>query len=308
SHNPFTGPKAELLDTLKSIDVTKLSEPSEVEKIESLTSTQYDLVCNGYEVGGGGIRVHDPEALERVFEIIGHSKQKIQEQFGHILEAFKLGAPPHGGFAFGIDRLVMLLTKDTNLKEIIPFPMTGSGKTAIMDAPSLIEESQLVELGLTLRGGKKANVYQDICSMLDGNAIKYDKFSHKEVLTSEEAAAVRGTDLASGAKALVIKADETFCMVVISAASKMDSKKLKTSLGVKKTRFATAEEVEKLTGCLPGAVPPFGNLLGLRVWVDRSIEKQKTINFNAGERTKSLQMQSADWFKVVPHTIIDISE
>jgi aspartyl-tRNA synthetase len=308
SHNPFTGPATDLYECLKSIDIDKLNSKEELKKIESLVSTQYDLVCNGEEVAGGGIRVYDPEALVRVFEIIGHSREKIQEQFGHILEAFTYGVPPHGGIAFGLDRLIAILTHDDSIKEVIPFPMTASGRTAIMDAPSEVDESQLIEVGLQLRNAGKRNVFKDICAFLDGKAIAYKTFEHKEVRTSEEAACVRGTNLASGAKALVVKADDGFHLVVISAACKLDSKKLRAALGTKKTRFATEDEVKEHTTCEVGAVPPFGNLLGLKTWVDTSITKLATIDFNAGERTRSIEMRAEDFLRVVSHEVVDVGE
>jgi len=308
SHNPFTGPKAELQEELKNIDITKLKEPETIAKIHSLVSTQYDLVCNGYEVGGGGIRIYDPEALAKVFEIIGHDRVKIQEQFGHILEAFSYGVPPHGGIALGLDRLVMLLTRDSSLKEVMAFPMTSSGKTAVMDAPSEVEESQLIEVGMAIRGKGKRGVYSDICAFLDGKQVKYRKFEHAEVRTSEEAAAARGTALETGAKALLVKAEDgIFHLIVISASLKLDSKKLRDVLGTKKTRFADPEEVKKITGCEPGGVSPFGNLFSLKVWVDKSIEGLATIDFNAGERTRSLEMRAQDFLALVPHEIVDVA-
>lgn len=306
SHNPFTGPKPELLETLRSIDPTRLNEPEQIAKIHALTSTQYDLVCNGYEVGGGGIRLHDPELLRRVFQVIGHSDERIDEEFGHMLKAFQLGTPPHGGIALGLDRMVMLLNRDSNLKETIAFPMTGSGRTAIMDAPSPVEESQLVELNLAIRGGQKRDVYNDIVTRLKGQHLKYRTFEHEEVRTSEEAAAARGTQLENGAKALVIKADDKFAMVVISAASKMDSKKLRAALGVKKTRFASAEEVIEKTGCQPGSVPPFGDMFGMTVYVDQSLDGRESIDFNAGELTKSIEMRYEDYRRVVTATTVDV--
>ena len=139
SHNPFTGPRRE--------DEEKLLAGEDLEKLVSL---QYDLVCNGYEIGGGGIRINKPEVLEKVFEILGHSKEKIQKEFGHMLEAFRYGAPPHGGIALGLDRIVMLLSNETSIKEVVAFPQTAGGQTSIMDAPSEVDKTQLEELGLQL--------------------------------------------------------------------------------------------------------------------------------------------------------------
>lgn len=137
SHNPFTAPRSE--------DVEKLMAG---EGIGDLVSLQYDLVCNGFEVGGGGIRIHKPAVLEKVFETLGHSKEAIEEQFGHMLVALASGAPPHGGIALGIDRLIMVLTGEKYLREVQAFPMTAGGKTAVMEAPSGVDKKQLKELHL----------------------------------------------------------------------------------------------------------------------------------------------------------------
>ncbi|MCD8527037.1 hypothetical protein LRY65_02365 [Candidatus Woesebacteria bacterium] len=118
------------------------------ENIENIMTYQYDLICNGYEVGGGSIRAHQPEVLKQTFRIMGYSDQEIEESIGHMLRAFELGTPPHGGIALGLDRLVMLLAGETSLKETIAFPMTSTGRTAIMDAPADVSDEQLKELHL----------------------------------------------------------------------------------------------------------------------------------------------------------------
>lgn len=116
--------------------------------VEKIVTTQYDLVCNGYEVGGGSIRAHHPDMLRSTFRIMGYSDAEIEDSVGHMLEAFKTGTPPHGGIALGLDRLVMLLAGEESLKEAIAFPMTSTGRTAIMDAPNPVSEEQLKELGI----------------------------------------------------------------------------------------------------------------------------------------------------------------
>ena len=140
THNPFSGPIPEheqwLLDG---------------ENIDQIVTTQYDLVCNGFEAGGGSIRAHKPELLMSTFKIMGYTAEETQESVGHMLEAFTLGTPPHGGIALGLDRLVMLLANETSLREVIAFPMSSTGKTAVMDAPNEVSEAQLRELHLKLR-------------------------------------------------------------------------------------------------------------------------------------------------------------
>ena len=107
---------------------------------------QYDLVLNGYEVGGGSIRIHDPELLSAVFEVMGNKKEDIEAKFGHMLQAFNYGVPPHGGIAPGIDRLIMILEGEPNIRETIAFSKTGDGRDLMMGAPSEVEQSQLKEL------------------------------------------------------------------------------------------------------------------------------------------------------------------
>lgn len=145
THNPFSTPIPEHVEWhLKG------------ENIGKIVTAQYDLVCNGYEAGGGSIRAHDPAVLKATMKIMGYSDAEIQESIGHMLEAFEVGTPPHGGIALGIDRLIMLLAGENSLKEVIAFPMSSSGRTAVMDAPSPVSDEQLKELGLEVRKAKKA--------------------------------------------------------------------------------------------------------------------------------------------------------
>lgn len=137
THNPFSGAKKEHQEWLLK-----------GERIGEILTDQYDLVCNGYEAGGGGIRAHTSELLRATFRIMGYSDSEIDASIGHMLEAFSLGTPPHGGIALGIDRYIMVLSGETSLKETIAFPMTASGKTAIMDAPSDVDPGLLKELGI----------------------------------------------------------------------------------------------------------------------------------------------------------------
>lgn len=116
-----------------------------------IIAAQYDLVCNGYESGGGGMRAHDPQMLKATYRTMGYSDEEIEAGIGHMLEAFSYGTPPHGGIALGLDRHVMLLAGEDSLKEAIPFPMTSSGRTAVMDAPNPATASQLKDLSLQVR-------------------------------------------------------------------------------------------------------------------------------------------------------------
>jgi aspartyl-tRNA synthetase len=137
THNPFSMPVPEHVDWLLK-----------GENIENILTTQYDLVCNGYESGGGSIRAHKPEILEATYKVMGYTKEEIEDRIGHMLEAFKYGVPPHGGIALGVERNLMNLTGETYLREVVAFPMTRGGKTAVMNAPKPLEEKQLKELGI----------------------------------------------------------------------------------------------------------------------------------------------------------------
>ncbi|MGB9707360.1 MAG: aspartate--tRNA ligase [Microgenomates group bacterium] len=137
-HHPFTSPKKEDLAFL---------EKGELEKVRA---DQYDLVLNGFEVGGGSIRITDPKLQMKIFEIMGHTKEQIEKKFGHLLEAFSYGVPPHGGIALGLDRLIQIIFNEPSIREVIAFPATSGGKTAVMEAPSEVEKEQLEELGIEL--------------------------------------------------------------------------------------------------------------------------------------------------------------
>ena len=117
---------------------------------EKILAYQYDFVLNGCEIGGGSIRTHDPDILASVFEAMGNQPEEIKEKFGHMLEAFSYGVPPHGGIAPGIDRLVMVLEIEPNIREVIAFPKTGDGRDLMMHSPGPADEKQLKELGIQI--------------------------------------------------------------------------------------------------------------------------------------------------------------
>ncbi|HLD05751.1 MAG TPA: YbaK/EbsC family protein [Candidatus Nanoarchaeia archaeon] len=147
-----------------------------------------------------------------------------------------------------------------------------------------------------------------IRSLFQQHNIPFKEFHHLPVRTSEEAAKVRGVDIKTGAKAMVLKADEQFIMCVLSAAKRLDSGKLRTLLNVKKVRFANPEELLEKTKCEPGSVPPFGSLLGLPLYVDRSLLENESINFNVGLVTDSMSISTKDYLALVQATVEDFSE
>jgi aspartyl-tRNA synthetase len=136
-HHPFTAPKP--------CDVPKLdTDPA------SVLADAYDMVCNGVEVGGGSIRIHDAVLQAKIFEVLGFTPEKAQEQFGFLMNAFKYGAPPHGGLAYGLDRFVSLFAGLDSIRDCIAFPKNNSGRDVMLDAPSAVDQAQLDELKLML--------------------------------------------------------------------------------------------------------------------------------------------------------------
>jgi aspartyl-tRNA synthetase len=135
AHHPFTRPKEE--------DIEKLAtHPEEV------YAQAYDIVLNGYEIGGGSLRIHEKELQEQMFETLGFTKEEAENQFGFLLEALEYGFPPHGGIALGLDRFVMILAGEPNIREVIPFPKNGRAADPLTDAPTVVSDKQLKELSL----------------------------------------------------------------------------------------------------------------------------------------------------------------
>ena len=146
THNPFSAPKPEFMEQLLA-----------KQAVGDIITSQYDIVLNGFEIGGGSIRNHRPEALRAVLEVIGLSAAQIESNFGHILEAFSFGAPPHGGIAWGLDRLVALLANEPNIREVMAFPKTGDARDLMMQSPSELSPEQLAELHLLVKTPKPKN-------------------------------------------------------------------------------------------------------------------------------------------------------
>ena len=138
-HNPFGMPKGGL-QALESVT-------TDAEKL-AIVADQFDMVMNGYEICSGGVRNHNPAVLYKVFDLLGFSESYVEEKFGAMLNAFKYGAPPHAGCAFGVDRILMELTGEQNVRETLAFPKNGSGVDVMMDSPSMVDPAQLRELGL----------------------------------------------------------------------------------------------------------------------------------------------------------------
>ncbi|MST04028.1 MAG: aspartate--tRNA ligase [Candidatus Pacebacteria bacterium] len=144
THNPFSRPQDKYLEDFRA-----------KKNIGNILTTQYDITLNGFEIGGGSIRNHNSNDQKTVLEIMGYNEERIQNNFGHMLEALSSGAPPHGGIAWGFDRLIMILENEPNIREVIAFAKTGEGKDLMMGSPSEVGDMQLKELGISLRDNKK---------------------------------------------------------------------------------------------------------------------------------------------------------
>ena len=136
-HHPFTSPKPEDIPMLDSAP-------------EKVKANAYDIVLNGVELGGGSIRIHDRELQSKMFDILGLTKEECEEKFGFLIEAFKYGAPPHGGLAYGLDRLVMLLLGEPSIREVMAFPKNQNAQCLVSEAPAPVDKAQLDELGIDI--------------------------------------------------------------------------------------------------------------------------------------------------------------
>jgi aspartyl-tRNA synthetase len=144
-HHPFTRPIAEDLAKLEAGDLAHVRAEA------------YDVVLNGVELGGGSIRIHEPDLQAKAFAALGVSEEDQQSLFGHLLRAFRLGAPPHGGIAFGLDRIVMMICGEESIREVIAFPKTNRGLDLMSQSPSDVDPRQLRDLGIQLASEKKSD-------------------------------------------------------------------------------------------------------------------------------------------------------
>ena len=140
THNPFSAAKPEFEGDLL-----------EKKNVENIIAPQFDIILNGFEIGGGSIRNHKPELLRAALEIMGFDADQVEAQFGHMLQAFEYGAPPHGGLALGMDRIVAILQNEPNIREVIAFPKDGSARDLMMDAPSELSPTALSDANIEIK-------------------------------------------------------------------------------------------------------------------------------------------------------------
>ncbi|WCR56688.1 aspartate--tRNA ligase [Rickettsia asembonensis] len=152
SHNPFSMPQG---------GIDALEQAKTTEELLEINAYQYDIVCNGIELSSGAIRNHKPEIMYKAFSIAGYSEEEVDKRFGGMIRAFKFGAPPHGGIAPGIDRIIMLLAEATNIREIIAFPLNQQAEDLLMNAPSYVEDKVLKELSIMLSPSARKNVEKE---------------------------------------------------------------------------------------------------------------------------------------------------
>ena len=146
-HHPFTAPTPEYEEAFMALDPSDHSQEN-IDRIESIVSAGYDMICNGSELGGGSIRIHRQDVQRQVFSLLGLSEEEAKQKFSFLLDALSFGAPPHGGVAFGLDRLVMHLSGTENIRDVIAFPKTQTGADLMCEAPNAVDETQLAELNV----------------------------------------------------------------------------------------------------------------------------------------------------------------
>lgn len=248
---------------------------------EATESLSFDLEFRGLEMLSGTHRIHEYEKLFERFKEQGLS----EVYYEHYFQAFKYGMPSEAGFSFGLERLTMKLFDLQNIREATLFP---SDLKRIAGANRIKEK---------LHSDKE--VVAKIKKVLDSRAIDYEFSEHEAVRTSEEAAALRGTALSSGAKALILVGKKTKApvMVVIPGDKKISFDAVTAAVG-EKVEFEKPEKILEIYGIKVGGVPPFGNLLGMKVYMDKSIAQQEKVSFNAGMQTCSITMKGDELAEV----------
>ncbi len=251
-------------------------------------SLSYDFLFRGVEILSGSQRINKHEEL--VTAIKDRGLNPIN--FKMYLQAFEYGMPPEGGFSFGLERMTMLLLGLGNVREASLFPRD-------MERVDFRFNSAADEGSQIINAAGEAVLEKIKAKLAAANVTDFQEFEHQPVFTSEEAARVRGTNLSQGAKALVMMADNSPVMVVVSGANTVEITAFKKLYDVKDLRMATKEEVKQLTTLEVGSIPPFGNIFNMPTYVDAKLGSNEEISFNAGLHTKSIKMHYSDWVKAV---------
>ncbi|OGK62136.1 aspartate--tRNA(Asn) ligase [Candidatus Roizmanbacteria bacterium RIFOXYB2_FULL_38_10] len=255
----------------------------------------FDMIGRGQEWITGGQRIHD---YKKLVENIKKWKCDPKAFETPYLQAFKFGMPPEGGFCLGLERITMNILGLSNIREATLFPRDMER----IDIRLSKEEQNTPPVSQT-----NISVFERIQAMLKQNGVEFKHLMHKPVYTSLEASKVRGTTLQQGAKALLMYADGKPLMLVLPAHRKVDTKRFKTTQHIKDLRMATPQEVKKLIGVEIGAVPPFGNLFTLPLFVDKGLGVNKRIVFNAGDHAQSIEMEYQDYVRISAPTLDDFS-
>jgi aspartyl-tRNA synthetase len=295
-HNPFSMPKG-------GMKAFETDDPYSIETI------QYDLAVNGYEVISGSIRNHNPEILVKAFEMVGYDKEEVLKRFGGMYTAFQYGAPPHGGWAIGLDRLFMVLIDEDNIRDVYAFPKSSSGMDLMMDSPSIPRKEDMDNVNIEF-SDKGLTTATKIKSILENADIKFEYKEHESVRTSEEAAKIRGTKLSEGAKAMVLQSltyTDKLIQIVIPADKQLDLNKAKEIIG-EDLKIADADLIYNKIGLKIGGIPPMGRIFNLEVYYDKTMySKAKDGNrvaFNCGTRTQSIIMLVEDLIKTAQPNVV----
>ncbi len=243
-----------------------------------------DLIGRGVEWISGGQRIHNYQDLQQKIISRNQDPKDFEIPYG---QAFKFGMPPEGGFCIGLERITQNILGLDNLRHASLFP----------------RDMERIDNRLSVIGKKikknTSDLTDKLITYLKEKSIDYKLIDHQPTHTSEESAKVRGTKLEQGAKALVMYADNSPVLIVLSAADKLNNSKFKSSFKIKDLRMATPEEVLNISGVNIGAVPPFGNLFNTPIYVEEKLLKLADIAFNAGSLTKSIIMKTSDFVKLV---------
>jgi nondiscriminating aspartyl-tRNA synthetase len=253
----------------------------------------FDLIGRGVEWITGGQRINDYDFLLENIKSRGIDQASFD---GPYLQSFKYGMPPEGGFCIGLERITQNILGLDNIRQASLFP----------------RDMERVDLRLSVTGKKIVSsstpLHEKLLTFLKEKQVEFKHLDHQETKTSEDSAKARGTRLEQGAKALLMFADNNPILIVLSAAHKLNNSAFKKEFNFKDLRMATPEEVIKISTVPIGAVPPFGNLFNTPVYVDKNLLSETEIAFNAGSKTNSIIMKSADLVKLINPILGDYAE